>query len=189
LRSAGRQGEIPRWASCEQDSNDSTRPIRDRLRPRCWNRKRQPFHPYFLKSRVFGKLPGGYQGKLLKTPFYEHLLEWATTNAMTSSEIEQLFDRTLLGDYEDEGAWDAVSALRKHGDLEIFDIAARWLKTKEPLKRARLAAILAPLRELGTEADTVQQPKWLFREEAVALVDQQSLRCRTSRRRRECRIQ
>jgi hypothetical protein len=173
LRSAGRQGEIPRWASCE----------------RCWNRKRQPFHPYFLKSRVFGKLPGGYQGKLLKTPFYEHLLEWATTNAMTSSEIEQLFDRTLLGDYEDEGAWDAVSALRKHGDLEIFDIAARWLKTKEPLKRARLAAILAPLRELGTEADTVQQPKWLFREEAVALVDQQSLRCRTSRRRRECRIQ
>jgi hypothetical protein len=76
---------------------------------------------------------------------------------MTSSEIEQLFDRTLLGDYEDEGAWDAVSALQRDGSLEIFDIAARWLKAKEPLKRARAAAILAQLRELASEADTVQQ--------------------------------
>lgn len=89
---------------------------------------------------------------------------------MTSSEMDHLFDRTLLGDYEDKGAWDAVSALQRDGDLAIFDIAARWLKAKEPLKRARAAAILAQLRELASEADTVQQPKWLFREEVFALV-------------------
>jgi HEAT repeat protein len=94
----------------------------------------------------------------------------ATITAMTSSEIEQLFDRTLLGDYEDEGAWDAVSALQGHGNLEIFDIAAGWLKAKEPLKRARAAAILAQLREPVSEADTLQHPKWVFREEAFALV-------------------
>jgi HEAT repeat protein len=94
----------------------------------------------------------------------------ATITAMTSSEIEQLFDRTLLGDYDDEGAWEAVSALHGNGNLEIFDIAAGWLKAKEPLKRARAAAILAQLREPVSEASTLQQPKWLLREEAFVLV-------------------
>jgi HEAT repeat protein len=109
------------------------------------------------------------KSKLLKTVL-RALARMATLTAMTSSEIEQLFDRTLLGHYEDEGAWDAVSALQRDGDLEIFDIAARWLKAKEPLKRARAASILAQLRKLAGEADTVLQPKWLFREEAFALV-------------------
>jgi HEAT repeat protein len=88
---------------------------------------------------------------------------------MTSVEIQQLFDRTLLGDYEDEGAWDAVSALHREGNLEIFEIAAQWLNAKEPLKRARAAAILAQLRELAS-GENIGQPKWLFREEAFTLV-------------------
>jgi hypothetical protein len=106
----------------------------------------------------------------INSTFHEHLLEWPRLTAMTSSDIEQLFDRTLLGDYDDDGAWDAVSALHGHGNLEIFDIAAGWLKAKEPLKRARAAAILAQLREPVSEADTLQQPKWLLREKAFALV-------------------
>jgi HEAT repeat protein len=97
------------------------------------------------------------------------LLELSTITAMASLEIQQLFDRTLLGDYEDEDAWDAVSALHREGSFEIFDIAAQWLRAKEPLKRARAAAILAQLRERNSQGDT-GEPKWLFREEALALL-------------------
>jgi HEAT repeat protein len=96
-------------------------------------------------------------------------MELSTVTAMTSREIQQLFDRTLLGDYEDEGAWEAVSALHRDGSLEIFDIAAQWLRATEPLKRARAAAILAQLRERNSRGDT-GEPKWLFREEALALL-------------------
>jgi HEAT repeat protein len=88
---------------------------------------------------------------------------------MTSSETKRLFDRTLVGDYEDDGAWDAVSALRSDGDREIFEIAAQWLKAKEPLKRARAAAILAQLRQFS-DVQSVQEPNWLFRDEAFALI-------------------
>ena len=44
---------------------------------------------------------------------------------MTSFETQQLFDRTPLGGYENEGAWDAVSALSRGGGREIFETAAR----------------------------------------------------------------
>jgi HEAT repeat protein len=87
---------------------------------------------------------------------------------MTPEDLRQLFSQTLLGEYEDEAPWDAVSKLRSNGSREIFDIAARWLQESEPLKRARAAAILAQLR-LPTEVPTTE-PKWLFREEAFPLI-------------------
>lgn len=77
-------------------------------------------------------------------------------------EIEQLFNRTLVNDYDDEDAWNAVSTLRSHGNREIFEIAASWLTEEVPLKRARGAAILAQLRASGNPA----QPDWLFRYES-----------------------
>src|SRR5882757_3170563 len=87
---------------------------------------------------------------------------------MTPDDLPQLFSQTLLGEYEDEAPWDAVSKLRSNGSRETFEIAARWLQESEPLKRARAAAILAQLR-LPTEAPTTE-PKWLFREEAFPLI-------------------
>jgi hypothetical protein len=87
---------------------------------------------------------------------------------MTSEDIQQLFKQTLLGEYEDEAPWEAVSKLRSNGSREIFEIAARWLQEDEPLKRARAAAILAQLK-LPTEAPTTE-PKGLFREEAFPLI-------------------
>jgi HEAT repeat protein len=82
--------------------------------------------------------------------------------------MHELFNQTLLGEYEDEGPWDAVSELRSNGSREIFEIAAKWLTKTEPLRRARGAAILAQLR-LPSESPTTE-PKWLFREEAFSLL-------------------
>jgi hypothetical protein len=77
-----------------------------------------------------------------------------SVKTMTSYEIKQLFNQTLLGDYEDESPWDAVSALRNDGNREIFDTAAAWLRDTDPMKRARAAAILAQLRT----SDSGKQP-------------------------------
>jgi hypothetical protein len=87
---------------------------------------------------------------------------------VTLDDLRQLFSQTLLGEYEDEAPWDAVSKLQSNGSRETFEIAARWLQEIEPLKRARAAAILAQLR-LPTEVPTTE-PKWLFREETFPLI-------------------
>jgi len=86
-----------------------------------------------------------------------------------TSEAQQLFDRTLLGDYEDEGAWDAISTLRSNGNREIFEAAAEWLKADSALKRARGAAILAQLRA-PAHGEHPSEPDWLFRDEAFPLL-------------------
>jgi HEAT repeats len=89
---------------------------------------------------------------------------------MTSYEMQQLFSQTLLGDYEDEAPWDAVSALQRDGNREIFETAAWWLKESVPLKRARAAAILAQLRMFSNTEQAPNEPKWLFRDETFPLL-------------------
>jgi HEAT repeat protein len=87
---------------------------------------------------------------------------------MTPERMHELFDQTLLGQYEDEAPWNAVSELRSNGSRETFEVAAQWLQNNEPLKRARGAAILSQLRE--PSEDPKAEPKWLFRAEAFPLV-------------------
>lgn len=87
---------------------------------------------------------------------------------MTSERMHELFDQTLLGQYEDEEPWDAVSELRSNGSRETFEVAAQWLQDNEPLKRARGAAILSQLRE--PSESPMDEPKWLFRAEAFPLI-------------------
>ncbi len=82
--------------------------------------------------------------------------------------MHELFDQTLLGQYEDEEPWDAVSELRSNGSRETFEVAARWLQDYEPLKRARGAAILSQMRK--PSEDPKAEPKWLFRAEAFPLI-------------------
>jgi HEAT repeat protein len=89
---------------------------------------------------------------------------------MTSYEMQQLFNQTLLGDYDDEAPWDAVSALRSDGNREIFETAAAWFRETDPMKRARAAAILAQLRVSGSEKPPRKEPEWLFRDEAFPLI-------------------
>jgi HEAT repeat protein len=82
---------------------------------------------------------------------------------MTSAEIERLFDQTLTGDSEDESAWEAIHALRSNGCRETFDIAAEWIKSEEPKKRARAADVLAQIRD---------RPEMIpiFQDEAYSLI-------------------
>lgn len=84
---------------------------------------------------------------------------------MDASEVEQLFAQTLVGDYENEDAWKAVAALRQDGSVEIFQHAAAWCSSDDPLKRARAADILSQLRRGPAE-----KPEWLFREQSFPLV-------------------
>jgi hypothetical protein len=67
---------------------------------------------------------------------------------MITPEVEALFEQTLLGEYEGETAWAAVSALHLDGSREIFEHAAKWCLSEESLKRARAAAILCQLQLL-----------------------------------------
>jgi HEAT repeat protein len=69
---------------------------------------------------------------------------------MTVDTIDEVFARTLLGDYDDDAPWSAIRELQDIGSREVFDRAAEWCSSAEPLKRARGADILA---QLGRTAD------------------------------------
>lgn len=83
---------------------------------------------------------------------------------MATASIEELFRRTLMGDYEDEAPLDAVATLRRLGTREVFDFARSWCESDDPLKRARGLDVLAQLGK------TVEHPSNSFPEEAYAVV-------------------
>lgn len=64
---------------------------------------------------------------------------------MKKEDLSILFERTLTCDYDDDGAWEAVNALRSQGGREVFGRAAQWLKSARPLERARAADILGQI--------------------------------------------
>jgi HEAT repeat protein len=70
--------------------------------------------------------------------------------AMTSEHINDLFAKTLAGDYEDDAPWQAVHELRRIGSREVFDRAAEWCRSRDPLVRARGIDVLA---QIGKAAD------------------------------------
>jgi HEAT repeat protein len=79
-------------------------------------------------------------------------------------QIEELFAQTLKGEYEDEAPWHAVHALQNIGSREVFDIAAAWCRSDEPLRRARGVDVLA---QLGKTPD---HPENNFPEESFSAV-------------------
>jgi predicted nucleic acid-binding protein len=81
---------------------------------------------------------------------------------MDTEEVSSLFVQTLTGDPESEEAWSAIRALRLDGNREIFEPAAAWCVSEEPLKRARGAAILCQLRRTSGE--------FLYCDESYALI-------------------
>ena len=83
---------------------------------------------------------------------------------MTAGEIDELFLQALGGDYDSESAWEAVSALRRIGTREVFDRAAAWCKSGNPMERARGADIVAQLGK------TVEHQSNTFPEESYAVV-------------------
>jgi HEAT repeat protein len=83
---------------------------------------------------------------------------------MTAEDIDELFAKTLAGDYEDDAAWQAVHELRRIGSLEVFTRAAELCKSDDPLVRARGIDVLA---QLGKTAD---HPNNSFPEESYSIV-------------------
>lgn len=64
---------------------------------------------------------------------------------MSPEDIDDLFARTLRGDYGDDAPWEAVQSLRRIGTREVFDRAANWVESADLLKRARGLDVLAQL--------------------------------------------
>jgi HEAT repeat protein len=89
---------------------------------------------------------------------------------MNPSEIDPLFARALVGDQEDEEAWEAIRTLRLNGSREIFDRAAAWCESHEPLKRARAADVLCQLQRARLPNESVGETEWMFRDESYSLI-------------------
>lgn len=64
---------------------------------------------------------------------------------MAQQNVGDLFAQTLIGDYDDHAPWEAVHALRRIGSREVFEQAAAWCLSDDPLKRARGVDVLAQL--------------------------------------------
>jgi len=56
-----------------------------------------------------------------------------------------LFAATLEGDYEGKAPWQAVTALRLRGTMEVFELAADYCRSRDPKARARGLDVLAQL--------------------------------------------
>ena len=89
---------------------------------------------------------------------------------MDASELDRLFAQTLESDYDDHEPWEAVSTLRSNGTNEIFDRAAAWCRSTEPLKQARGADILSQLRLPPPAVKDKLWPDRLFPDESFALI-------------------
>ena len=83
---------------------------------------------------------------------------------MGSEQMDEIFAQTLTGDYDDESPWEAVRALRRTGGREVYDRAAEWCRSDDPLKRARGADVLA---QLGRTVDHASND---FPEECFSVV-------------------
>jgi len=60
-------------------------------------------------------------------------------------DIDELFARTLVGDLEDEQAWQAVRELRGLGSREVLQRAVDFTRSSDATKRARGADVLAQI--------------------------------------------
>ncbi|HLY41216.1 MAG TPA: HEAT repeat domain-containing protein [Terracidiphilus sp.] len=83
---------------------------------------------------------------------------------MPGSNIDDLFAQALQGGYDSDEGWQAVSTLQGIGTREIFEKAAGFCDSNEPLKRARGAAILGQLGK------TSQNPVPLFSNESFKVL-------------------
>ena len=83
---------------------------------------------------------------------------------MVVPQLNEIFARTLSGDYDDDAPWEAVRTLHRMGSREVFEYAAEWCISPIPLKRARGADVLA---QLGKTAD---HPCNNFPDESFAVV-------------------
>jgi hypothetical protein len=83
---------------------------------------------------------------------------------MPAREIDELFAQMLTGDHDDDEPGKAVHTLRRMGTREIFEKAAEWCRSDNPLARARGADVLGQLGK------TAEHPSNIFPEESYAVI-------------------
>lgn len=83
---------------------------------------------------------------------------------LSAEEIEAIFAKTLLGEYDDEAPREAVRALQRLGTRAVFDRAIEWCGSKDTLQRARGIDVLAQLGK------TVEHRSNSFPAESYAIV-------------------
>lgn len=76
---------------------------------------------------------------------------------------EALFAATLEGEYDDDGAWEAVAVLRLRGTKEVFELAKSYCESDNPKARARGLSVLA---QLGAGKPEAERP---FMDESVSI--------------------
>jgi hypothetical protein len=86
------------------------------------------------------------------------------------TKIDDLFAETLVGGVDDHAPWNAISNLRKKGGHLVFIRAEAWCSSKNPLKRARAAAILAQLGIYYRHRTPYISPQWVFRDRSFDLI-------------------
>ncbi len=89
---------------------------------------------------------------------------------MVSVQLDEIFAQTLSGGYDDDAPWAAVRTLHSMGSREVFDYAAEWCSSQNPLKCARAADVPA---QLGRTADHPSNnfPAFELNEEIAPLDD------------------
>ena len=92
------------------------------------------------------------------------LFRLVESQSMAAAEIDNLFARTLEGEYDDDVPWQAVESLRRIGTREVFERAARWVKSEQPLERARGLDVLAQIGK------TFEHPSNNYPQESYDLV-------------------
>ena len=76
---------------------------------------------------------------------------------------EELFAATLIGEYDDDMAWEAVCVLRLRGTREVFEVAKRYCESENPKARARGLNVLS---QLGAGTSEAERP---FMAESVSI--------------------
>jgi HEAT repeat protein len=76
---------------------------------------------------------------------------------------EELFAAALVGEYEDDIPWEAVSVLRLRGTPEVFQVAKRYCESENPKARSRGLNVLA---QLGAGKPEAERP---FTAESVSI--------------------
>ena len=85
---------------------------------------------------------------------------------MVLQQLDDIFDQTLTGGYDDELPWKAVQTLRRIGTRHVFERAAEWCSSENPLKRARGMDVLA---QIGR---TSEHPHNNFPDESFLIVSE-----------------
>ncbi len=83
---------------------------------------------------------------------------------MDAKEIDGLFAQTLEGGYDDDHPWEAIRALHILGTQEVFDYAANWCASDDPLKRARGADVISQIGK------TAKHPSNRFPAESMIVI-------------------